>query len=357
MGGKRTKPTSGGKPDASGGGAPEGGDASNVPPSRHYDFHAVSGMEVSYRSLPSTLKTNALRPVAEAFARNMDRVYSLSVLPMELCFWAARFAEVYVFARASAGLPVDAVEADARPDLTAERLRLWREIQVGFLPLPEARQTVLGEGGHMLQHFISRQNAYLGPGLEAVLSAMILDAWTAFEALAGDLWVAAVNTGPKEVFLRVIKQQTDRTEGDPTEAGQAKTIPLKTLAEFGFDLRGRAGELLVRQKKVDFLSLNATVSAYRAAFGSDAPAVFGVHPDLYITEALRNLFAHRGGVMDQKARSQLRKLPDLAATEIGEPVRLSGPLVLARIDPLVRCAVDLCRFVDERSDRNAQNGA
>src|SRR5947209_4624427 len=43
---------------------------------------------------------------------------------------------------------------------------------------------------------VLKSGDFLASAVESMLSGMAIGAWTAFESLAGDLWVAAVNARP-----------------------------------------------------------------------------------------------------------------------------------------------------------------
>src|SRR5258708_5997648 len=48
----------------------------------------------------------------------------------------------------------------------------------------------------------------------AVLSTIVLESWTAFEILASDLWVIAVDQGPKDVRNRLMLSKNWLTPDD-----------------------------------------------------------------------------------------------------------------------------------------------
>src|SRR5207302_160062 len=60
--------------------------------------------------------------------------------------------------------------------------------------------------------------------MDAVFSAIVLDSWTAFETLAGDLWTAAVDNEEGEVAARLVAAASARNLKRPDDNVRPETI-------------------------------------------------------------------------------------------------------------------------------------
>ncbi len=64
---------------------------------------------------------------------------------------------------------------------------------------------------------------YIGNAIEAMLSSMVVGTWTAFETVAGDLWVATMNAHPRDL---------DRLKGEEKRISkEAKKLGRQTQLE------------------------------------------------------------------------------------------------------------------------------
>jgi hypothetical protein len=145
-------------------------------------------------------------------------------------------------------------------------------------------------------------------GVEALLIALLLQTWTAFESFVTDIWVAAVNANPKKLAKRVSGAKS--SEGADLQE-RKRTVPLTSLERFGFDLTKSMGYLL--KDKFDFAGLGGIQSAYLAAFGEDAKDLFNTNElhcaNVAALHAIRNCFAHRAGRADSIFLSAISKCP------------------------------------------------
>jgi hypothetical protein len=194
-------------------------------------------------------------------------------------------------------------------------------------------------GGNAHLAKIVRDNDLLMPGLEAILAAMVMTAWMAFESLAADLWVEAVNFCPKPLADRMVEKK-------PSE-----TIKLSNLQNYEYNLQGKMGELFRDSKKVGFDSFNGIKSAFGDIL-EQTTGIFNNHKLLRPISELRNCFAHRGGIVDARAQPSVILITGLENITAGDAAKLTGPLVRVVVTEIVRCAVELFTFVDGWIDNN-----
>ena len=94
-------------------------------------------------------------------------------------------------------------------------------------------------------------------GHEAWLGSQITGTWTAFEAMAGDLWEAALNYKPRELAkLSGSKHGKD-----------SKQIGLDQIQRYNFDLSTHMGTIFVGTNKYQFDRLSGIREAYRTLWG------------------------------------------------------------------------------------------
>lgn len=87
------------------------------------------------------------------------------------------------------------------------------------------------------------------------------------------------------------------------------------------------------------------------AFGSTAEAVFKRHPHVPYHEAMRHLFAHKGGVIDDQFMTRSKSHFPEAKLEKGYILGLTGLQVRMNIDYAVAFALDILEFADGQITR------
>jgi len=181
-------------------------------------------------------------------------------------------------------------------------------------------------------------------GILAWLSTVLVGAFTAFESMATDMWVRAVNRRPNTLGANLVKFPTcrpraARSSSEKEKDQQQPTIRLSELADAGFNVSTGVGDLLKRLHRVSFESVYGIESAYYSAFRNSedkkgrpsnglaalfAPAI----ADLETLEEIRNLILHRGGVVDQDFKDRVRPYaPALANLPLKEPLPVNGQMV------------------------------
>jgi len=157
--------------------------------------------------------------------------------------------------------------------------------------------------------------------------------YAAFETLAADVWIAAVNRD-----FSLAKNWIDKNS--------ERQIPTSVLAGNNFNVSSLMGTILHDTKKVSFESLNDIRNQYFQTFKGELEGAFEPSDDLVKAEKTRHLFAHRGGLIDQKFKTQMSKYPEYADAVVGERLRLTGPVTGAHVNACAKCGVALLKQVD-----------
>ena len=100
------------------------------------------------------------------------------------------------------------------------------------------------------------------------MSSQIIASWTAFEAMAGDLWEASLNIKPDKLAKLAGRTRTPRTQAD-----DPRRIKLDWLYKHQFDLSKVMGTVFLEDKRYSFDSLDGVREAYNDAFSEDGDAV------------------------------------------------------------------------------------
>lgn len=175
--------------------------------------------------------------------------------------------------------------------------------------------------------------------LKALLSVATSALWTAFECLCSDVWVACVNSRPREVIDSVLSQLVVR--GDRDDVGlTGKQISVKLLAKHHFDLRACMGEIL--KEKFDFSSVQGAQKAFEVTFPvSLRVSDIFCNQTLRILEQTRNVIVHRAGIVDEEyvRRTKIAKpvgqslaVEPSMVEDFGVAVQESGIMLLQGID-------------------------
>ena len=188
--------------------------------------------------------------------------------------------------------------------------------------------------------------ALYGPKLQlkSLLVGAIINLCAAVEVFQKDLWIAALNHGPKHFFERAAKQQ-----------GQWKTVDLEHINDAEYDVVNKLGWLLVAAKRYKFDSMKETADAYVAAFGKSAYSVMNPkgrdYSDVLVLDAARNLLLHAQGFADKDFRLKVERanspsFPGLRDLANGAELPITGGFTKAHAESAMRYCTSLLKFVD-----------
>ena len=301
-----------------------------------YEFGAANHFDDDYRRLP--ILTPDYAEIGRTFAASLDRVRALGWLPIELVFWAGLFEASKCAARHRLGLdPLDN-SRDADPAVSSKWNEVWAEVSPDRHSNPH--EYVWGAGVPSLTLLLKKEiedkrAKYRTAGIEAILAAMITASYAAFETMAADPWVVAVNRH-FALFKRYVAKKPDRQ------------IPGPVLASYEGNISQVGGKVLLETGKVKFQTFNDIRNAYGDTFGADIDFIFLDVKDIYETEKVRHLIAHRGGLVDAKFHREMQEqaCADYMNLPVGGQIPFNGPLACRHINACARLGVALFSFVD-----------
>jgi hypothetical protein len=333
----------------------------------NYRLSAIDVLDTSYRQICNGLKTSELGEAAKAFVGNMNRIIFAASFPMWLLNLDERFQPVWQEARRR--LTGDHLAAEkrkkwleVRPSMPEECKKLLGDPAIDpAFPDPDALKYLrsLRESGSsiltdnsslLLESIVACTGDFLSAGVESMLSNMLIGTWTAFETLAEDLWVEAVNCHPEDLSLLTGKRgKAANSKPADSEKNLGRQIELSRLQGYKFDVRTVMGTLLRDAKKVYFDKLERIRESYELAFGAVAPQVCEIldSPALDDLTIVRNLFAHSAGFFDDEYKKRAKNRPHLPQPIDGGRLPLNGELVANLINPTVDCTQRFIRAVDD----------
>ncbi len=293
-----------------------------------------------YEQLLADPLTPELAPIATAFKANMMRNRNLSALVPEIANWTRLTVKLSDVARHRLGRPIEMpgpfrVTTPLDQELNDEASKVhqeWAAARPKDIDVDSSQ--AWASGNEIVKMFANTFPNYLGDGIETLLSAMLLDLWASVEALLEDTWVTAVNLAPNPLASNIL--------------GNEKTFPVQALKTASFDVSKIMGTLLLRHNKADMNSISGIKSAYVTAFSDQNPDdIFQAYdPDISHLEAIRNLFAHRSGIIDQKFMDRAKNSTIIRDLVVGERLKLNGKIVSFYTGKCVDFAANIFVFVD-----------
>ena len=251
-----------------------------------------------FREEYSTLECQfeQLQPLVQSFVRNMNRVRGLGLFPIMAVATATVNESARMEALIKHGIPLhDPRITFGHPDydselfdkIDAERMRLVAEWNAS----DKDRSKFFWVGASGLNKYIDWNAETYGEAIQSAMAAMLIGLWTAFESLAQDTWITAVNACPSPLASNIMSAQ----DSELKTGSQSKSLSYSHFVGSGFDFRQSMGTLLFAEKKVDFLQLKTIRAAYNVAFAGQFEPIFRQHqPELFQLENVRNLFVHKG---------------------------------------------------------------
>jgi hypothetical protein len=295
------------------------------PYSSFFDFAPTSAPQECIQ----TLNDISVNNTARVFAKNFDDIVSMFAFPVQLTYVSLTGQrQMITFMEACMRGHLSAARYGRDPEVTK---RINAEMEK--IRTTEAMNWIGGEARKILLPFM--RNPEITKGVRVFFSSLLSASWTAFEAMASDLWTACVNSRPTQLGKQTIFGLPQKPSGSD------KYISLRFLSKHNFDLRSSLGEVLV--KKFDFTSLSGIAKAYKLAFPKLGTKDILDSPDLKLLQSYRHVIVHRAGIADQSFIETTR-LPDVAPEQ---PIPLDDKSVERMINAAGESGSRLIVLVDQ----------
>jgi hypothetical protein len=285
----------------------------------------------------------------QAYKANADRAVSLPFLQ----WWLIQSVEEFV-------RMVDAIEKEIEAELPAtEEIVKRRELalrvgkRLADREITDKRFVDVTPELDQLLRWRATDGAVLGA--YSMLSAIAIGAWTAFEALSGDLWEDALNSYPL-LGARALnaEPEPDESEGDADERIRKKKFPIPVwmLENHDYNLKNCLGTIFRSQKRWDFANRIKAAEAYRKVFciardDTRRATLSRIFDDLKLRwlAALRHALVHHGGRATTEFLRQTKAHKSFPKTPKDAQIHLDGVIVSELVENSIQCGMRLIRFV------------
>lgn len=183
---------------------------------------------------------------------------------------------------------------------------------------------------------------------ENLISMQFVNSWTVLEALAGDLWEAAINAHPKILGTLSSGQSTLHHKE------QSKQIDVKYLEMHNYNLTNKMGT--IHKNRIKFATLNQIIKAYQQAFPKRSMLggeEFWKNADVISVCAIRNVIVHSAGVIDEDFLNRRGSDMKLSHYQMGDQLVWDGAEARLWLKGLFDFTSSLIRHVDDWIVANA----
>ena len=307
------------------------------------------------------INNRAVRSVFQEFNNNLHRVWSFATLLPKMMSLGDRYA------RAAERVALQATDIErSTPDFTKiSQERIHKLVDEEEAEINADKAAGMDEDRRILKNIEFILGLYGQPkddgslhellaDFDLLFQSILINAWSAFEIFAEDLWIAALDNDESHKFAESFCSCL---------GSQSKSFSFDQLkdAQFNFDISKKLGSLLSKSEKAKFDSFSSISENYKKAFGkvqhdkrfeeimrlTKADAA-----NMLVLESVRNLLMHRGQMVDSKFIEQIKKatgcpLPAIKRLAENDKFMADGEIVKVLLESMVSLAVDLTRLVDE----------
>ena len=210
-----------------------------------------------------------------------------------------------------------------------------------------------------LDHFILIGGEACQSGAVDLFHSVIVQAWTAFEVMAADLWKCALNAHPESLSNlngalwekdSESEQSPDATGSGDTERDSRKTIELRFLLTNKFNLSEKMGTVL--KEKFGFGSIWAIREAYARAFSKKFNEIkAALMDDCFVhLAAVRNVIVHKAAKADEIFLKEIATCTLFAGLNDNDRLQINGQTVSDLVRPVFQRSIDLICAVDKWID-------
>jgi len=301
------------------------------------------------------LRVVELREPATAFCGNVRRLHAMLILPVTI----AAYARLFETLKQQAVRELAGSESDPEYNELIDKRLI--ELSVEWFRANDDDMRAMYIDHYGVGTFGRLSSGPIRSGSEAILIAQITGLWTAFEALAGDLWVAALNAHPNvlsDLSGKRSKSNKTRAEPEPTspdieqerdepDSEAARYLLIMHLKQNDYDLSQHMGHAL--RHRYNFTKLERTRDAYWEAFKKHRANVVDAIMDRSLDDlnALRNVIVHKAGIADREFLRDRPQHEAFKALAMNDRVPITGPIVQALAKPVVETCVKLILAVNQ----------
>lgn len=287
-----------------------------------------------------TVRSAELKDCSDAFMANMDRMVGLALLPAQLAFEVRRETLFTLNAlHKIEGRKHLSLEQFSRTNLSPKVIESITDQMREFDSSPKKyRNQMIMDLGGMYVDLVLETDSGVRNSMDALFASIVTSAWSAFEGLAADAWVACINGGPVKMRQRAMLEAI-RPEGHS---------PKKAMSDVESDPMLDMGRFLIESRSISFQSLQAIKDAFKLILGDDGIEKI-INKDEYLKalSAVRNIIIHRQGRADSKFFRETQQFPEFRGYKTNDLVLLDGEIVKTLRDSAAYVAMALLEDLDE----------
>ena len=193
-------------------------------------------------------------------------------------------------------------------------------------------------------------------GLCALMASIIVGAWTAFEAITEDLWVAALNVRPTLALVAMDAEikQSDKEKERRRKEGVKLSLPIWKAMEPNYNISEHLGDLT--RDCHDWSRRGDAQRAYEKvfpAFGVQLESIFQ-SSGLKWLNATRNAIVHNRSVADNEFVKLVGAHPHLKVIADGTEIPIDGAITYELSMAGIKSCINIIDFVGQRIKSIAQ---
>ena len=303
-------------------------------------FDLLKNQNVDLVCQPEQFDSDLLKPLAFAFAHNIDDIRTTLRLPaillglgdLQVSLLQQEFPPILYRIFSGEMKPQEEWEKEG---IEAGEKVVSKIVATGDMPVSLERIT---------QSFnaLSASSQFSKP-IKVIYKSALVSAWTTLESLTADIWEAFVNKYPATLAQNILAASISKDDSDSEIT--SKHVKLSLLKRYEYDLSKHMGTIL--KDKYDFTGIRGVRIAYTDAFGKSDANLISIFndPNLSSLEVFRHNIVHRGGIVDNTLLRRLDQCTDLALVK-GEEIPLSGKLLSSLLETTTNTGISLLKFTD-----------
>jgi hypothetical protein len=193
-------------------------------------------------------------------------------------------------------------------------------------------------------------------GSRVMFEVALVTAWTAFESLAADLWIAALNARPILGFIAIGAEPLPGDDENERERKRKSKLQIPTwiIREPEFTVDRNMGRILEAMNKWDFARRDQAKDAYAIVFHEHKARITKIFDDkaLRWLTAARNMIVHNAGNADKEFLKLVKDHSQLSSAKIGEWVPIDARTVRDLFTASFKQGQELIDFVDDWMKNN-----
>lgn len=294
----------------------------------HYpeNFNEMEGLDFGtekIHTLVSGLKNEKIAVLGLFFEENIQNAQDLIMLPFLVACVGTRQA---LEASVRAVCEIEALNQLSNGGAKTKKEDIEKRVakSVGELLKNEEAMSTFTDQAYagMVKALNNRKSNKERDSVYKLFSAATIASWTAFECLAADLWVEAINICPGKFAPRA-----------------AVKIDMAQLAKNQFEVSSVMGTILA--PSFDFTGVAGIVDAYKTTFEHFKSDIYMNNKTLKTLEKKRHILVHRLGKVDERFNSDTgQNLP------IGSQIKCELGDLIADINVVIDSGCKLLSSVD-----------